>query len=1042
MGRHVVGIDLGATNSVVARVDDSGRVVVLPSASGREITPSVVYFEPNGSAIVGEGAVQATAVDPNNGVLLIKRMMGTDYPILLRGQQHTPESISALILRQLTDTAAGPGEQVSAVITVPAYFGLAEREATYQAGLIAGIDVLELLDEPVAAAISYGLPSGGDQTVLVYDLGGGTFDATVLRITSGAVQVLATDGHHDLGGADVDRRLLDLILDRLEDQLSPAAVDNLGEDPQWLWELALNAEAAKKDLSAQTSCLVTVNTSAGRRVVTITRQDLDEACEDLYATTVEIVGRVLHAANMDAGRGIDQVIMVGGSSRIPVLAERLTAMLGKTPQLVEPDFAVAKGAALRADYLARIAQTPALVPARVTGGGRVNVGQVTAVAPRAVGILMSDSLDPAGERTIVEYLVMANTPLPVDIEKQFMTILPDQGSVRIQVYEQAGLAPSPDVEHNRRVLDGQLTGIGSLKAGSVIRISVRIAADGRLTVIAHEPRSGRELQLEAFVEGVTDRAETERLTFLHERVAAMAESLTSRRSRVFAAGRDMTISRPRAGNTGAGPPDPGREGGGPSNSRYLQARCPDAVPVGRPFSLLASIVQAGIGAVAQLVPFDVPAGGQDVLLVLHAPGLRLLSDQRLTVHVPAAGDSSPVMFELRADEEGPRSISITAWLGGSYLGELLVEITADRDRVGGQHREFRAEIGTEPSEGAVSLVVRYDPELKAYRFEFRDEDNPNEVVSRLSFEPRQRIEKLVADLDRIAAGHSGYSANQARDYLVNAGAELWRELVPPGLREQFWDRQHRIRQLTILTDMDTVPWELLYPRDPGHDAGFLVQQFPVTRGIFGRRPAPRLSLWPARFVLPRGSLPEAEIEIDAMRRLLDPLQAPEVVISELTPLQNLIRAGDFGLLHFACHNRFEPDNDASIRLGSVQFTPRLMTTAVIDRVLARSAPTVFMNACRSAGLAPTYNRIDGWAGKFLEAGAGAFIGSLWAVSDGTARDFAEELYGQLKTGAPLGKAMMDARAKAATHADDPTWLAYSAYGDPRAKATAPQERTL
>ena len=221
-----------------------------------------------------------------------------------------------------------------------------------------------------------------------------------------------------------------------------------------------------------------------------------------------------------------------------------------------------------------------------------------------------------------------------------------------------------------------------------------------------------------------------------------------------------------------------------------------------------------------------------------------------------------------------------------------------------------------PTEGAVSLVVRYDPDLRAYRFEFRDEDNPDEVVSSLSFEPRQRIERLVADLDRLAEGRSGYSADQARDYLVNAGAELWRELVPARLREQFWERQHRIRQLTILADKDTVPWELLYPMDPGHDAGFLVEQFPVTRAIFGRRPAPSLSLWPARFVLPDGSLPEARDEIDAMRRLLDPAQPPEAVISELTPLQDLIQAGDFGLLHFACHNRFEPETRPRSRSGA------------------------------------------------------------------------------------------------------------------------------
>ena len=471
---------------------------------------------------------------------------------------------------------------------------------------------------------------------------------------------------------------------------------------------------------------------------------------------------------------------------------------------------------------------------------------------------------------------------------------------------------------------------------------------------------------------------------------------------------------------------------GPDPARYLLGRCPEVVPVGKQFSLLASVVWSGEGSAAPLLPF---AGPADVLLVLHAPGLRVLGDQRQLVHVPATGDSSPVMFELQAGTEGPRSISLTAWLGGSYLGELLVTVAAESVRAGGPDRSFRTEITTGSSEGAVSLVVRYDPEQHAYRFEFRDEDYPDEVVSKLSFEPRQRIERLVSDLDLLAAGSSGYSADQVRDYLVNAGAALWRELVPPGLREQFWDRQHRIRQLTILADKDTVPWELLYPMDPGHDAGFLVEQFPVNRGIFGKRPASGLSLQPARFVLPRGSLPEAEAEIDAMRRLLDPAQVPGNVVSDLTPLLDLIRTGDFGLLHFACHNRFEPDDDASIKLGTAQFTPTFMTTAVIGKVLARSAPTVFMNACRSAGLAPTYNRLDGWASKFLEAGAGAFIGSLWAVSDGAAREFAEEFYGQFKTGATLGRAMMNARAKAATHADDPTWLAYTAYGDPRARVT-------
>jgi molecular chaperone DnaK len=513
---HVFGIDLGTTNSVVASVGDDGAVVILPSVSGGEITPSVVYFEPDGTAVVGEEAVQAAAFDPEHGVQLIKRAMGTEFPLLIRGKQHTPESVSALVLRQLVAAATDSSGKVRAVITVPAYFGLAEREATYQAGVIAGIDVLELLDEPVAAAAHYGLTSGDDRRVLVYDLGGGTFDTTVLRISGGAVHVLATDGHSSLGGADVDQRLLDMILERLGDQLSPDDLDQITDDRKMLGELVLDVEAAKKDLSTRTSRQVIVRAPAGRVPVTITRADLDDACGDLFDTTAEIIERVLRTAKLDGGRDIDDVIMVGGSSRIPTLSRRLTALLGKAPRLSDPDLAVAKGAALRAHHLVGTPQLTALAAARRgAGGGPDRTGQVVPVTPRAVGILVEDSFDPSGQRSFVEHVVEANTPLPMEqTDERFGTILQNQQSVRVQVYEQAGPAPSPEEGHNRRVLDGELTGLGSLPEGSLIRITMRIAVDGRLTVIAHEPRSGRELRLEAYMEGVVDSAETERLTRL------------------------------------------------------------------------------------------------------------------------------------------------------------------------------------------------------------------------------------------------------------------------------------------------------------------------------------------------------------------------------------------------------------------------------------------------------------------------------------------------------------------------------------------------
>jgi type I restriction enzyme, R subunit len=508
----------------------------------------------------------------------------------------------------------------------------------------------------------------------------------------------------------------------------------------------------------------------------------------------------------------------------------------------------------------------------------------------------------------------------------------------------------------------------------------------------------------------------------------------------YHAGKDMTIKR-RDEAPGPGTSEEDRKGRQASASswdadagRYLKGQCPDSVRIGDPFSVLASIVRDETGG-APLKPFPVGPEGKDILLVLHAPGLQVLSGQRRVVHVPPGTDSEPEMFELKAVTPGPSRMSITAWLGGTYLGELTIETIADRDQVSGdRHRDFLAAIDTVAAEGAVSLVVRYDPVQNAYRFEFRDDDNPDEVPSQLAYEPGPRVERLVAELDRLTKDRANFTASETRDYLREAGIGLWNELLPEQLRQQFWDRQHKITQLTILADRDTVPWELLYPFDPGSDAGFLVEQFPVTRMVFRHRPARSLSMSPPWFVLPDGSPTQARDEVTELLRLLQPQPqlGAEPVIGGLTPLLELIRAGDFGLLHFACHNSFDPSNGSAISLDKRQFTPTQMNSAAIGKVLARSTPTVFINACRSAGAKSSYLYLDGWANKFIEAGAGAFIGTLWAVRDSTAREFARELYLHLQEGEPLGKAVMQARLAAASEPGDPTWLAYAAYGDPRA----------
>jgi molecular chaperone DnaK (HSP70) len=520
MAAQTLGIDLGTTNSVVATVDDAGDVVILPNAIGENTTPSVVYFEDGSQVVIGAEAKENLAIDPDNGVALVKRLMGTDAPIIIKDQSHTPESISALILRQLV-AAATTDASARAVITVPAFFGTAEREATYQAAGIAGLSVLALLDEPVAAAIHYGLTGGRDQTILVYDLGGGTFDTTVLKVESGSVTVLATDGHNALGGADVDSRLVELVLGRMESGLPAGEHDAFLEDPTLLGQLTIDVEKVKRALSSASSRDLVIRTPHDRISVTVTRDDLESACRDLFEQTSLILDRVLASARAKGVTAVDEVIMVGGSSRIPTLTDRLRVRLGVTPKLVEPDLAVAKGAARYADRLTRPAGLTA-APSRPASGPAglaaatpevTAVPKVTTVAPRGMGVLIDDSYDPAGERTFVEHLIHANDSLPLTTTTSgFGTILDNQETVRIQVFEQAGSVESPETEHNRRVLDGELTGLGELPAGSVIELTMDVAVDGRLTVTAREPRSGKTLTLEAFVEGVIDSAESDRLS--------------------------------------------------------------------------------------------------------------------------------------------------------------------------------------------------------------------------------------------------------------------------------------------------------------------------------------------------------------------------------------------------------------------------------------------------------------------------------------------------------------------------------------------------
>lgn len=523
------GIDLGTTYSVLATVDEHGVPVVLPNALGEETTPSVVCFESPHSVLVGAAAKQAGPMSPEQTVALIKRQMGTANLLEFHGSQYSPESISALILRAVTEQVRPAGGTVPVVVTVPAYFGIREREATQEAAVLAGLEVLELVAEPLAAAIHYGLSqTRAAGNIVVYDLGGGTFDATVLRFPGTTpAQVVATDGDSELGGADWDRRLVAHLLEQYVRAAAPD--DDPMDDLEFMTGLALAAEETKRALSARMSHRVSLRRGTGVVAVEVTRAEFESMTADLVDNTIGCLHRLLAAAAPLGVTTVDRCLLVGGASRMPMVAAAIAREFGWPVSVHDPDLAVAKGAAIRAYQLCaeesvwvtpdwgrdahpgtgRARPEPRAEPRRPDGRD----AQPGSVVPRSFGLLIADSHDRSGTRTFVEHVIHRNERLPVvDREAVVATILPGQATIRIEVFEQAGAVESAETEHNRRVLDGELSGLpDGLKAGAPIHVRLSLGLDGRLALTAHEPRSGATLRLDAYIDGVLDGAERTRM---------------------------------------------------------------------------------------------------------------------------------------------------------------------------------------------------------------------------------------------------------------------------------------------------------------------------------------------------------------------------------------------------------------------------------------------------------------------------------------------------------------------------------------------------
>ncbi|GIG59206.1 molecular chaperone DnaK [Longispora fulva] len=527
------GIDLGTTYSAIAYVDETARPTMVRSLmESEETTPSVVYFESGSDVVVGRTAKEYARVYPDRVVSLVKRSMGQQRHWIVDDVEHTPESISALILKQLVqDARAHTGREVDkVVITVPAYFGMLERDATRKAGEIAGLDVIGIVPEPVAAALQYEVATGAERTVLVYDLGGGTFDTTVIRITSDAIEVLCTDGDQQLGGADWDARLVTYLLGEFT---ARAGVDaDLAEDDQFMQELVNTAENAKKRLSQSRSAPIPLRAGGVPVTVELTREIFEEQTRDLLDRTIEYTKRTLvRLEEKSPGTKVDEVLLVGGSTKMPAVAERLRAEFGWEPRMHDPDLAVAKGAArfalsrsvwewdgaeptreLRQERIRSLAERTGLSERAIAS---VAEKRITNVLPKAFGVKLVDTTLPGWADDVegssyIGHMVHADEALPRTARLDISTVVPNQTEVLVELYEQAGSEESRDLAANKPVDQGSglVSGLPPMPVGSPLDIAMTVDDEGLLTVTAVEPSTGKDLTIEVRV-SVLSPAEVE-----------------------------------------------------------------------------------------------------------------------------------------------------------------------------------------------------------------------------------------------------------------------------------------------------------------------------------------------------------------------------------------------------------------------------------------------------------------------------------------------------------------------------------------------------
>lgn len=489
-----IGIDLGTTNSCVAIVE-GGRPEVIVNAEGERTTPSVVAFSKSGERLVGNVAIRQQAVNPDRTISSVKRHMGSDWRANIDGKAYSPQEISAMVLRKLKgDAERFLGKDVTdAVITVPAYFNDTQRQATKDAGRIAGLNVLRIINEPTSAALAYGLDHGSPQKVMVYDLGGGTFDVSIIEIGEGVIEVLATAGNNHLGGDDFDERLCKHLIA----EFKRTSGFDAERDPMAHQRLKEAARSAKEELSSLSSTHVnlpflTQNQNGPLHFeCEVTRAEFDRMTADLVEQTTEPVQQALNDAGIAASE-LGQVLLVGGSTRIPAVQEHVRKLTRLEPtNSINPDECVAQGAAIQGDTLANAAAGNLLA----TRGQEILLLDVTP---------LSLSIETLGG--VATRIVERNTTLPAHYSQVFTTAAAFQSSVEIHVLQ----GERPMAKDNKTIGKFRLKGIKRAMAGvPKIEVTFDIDANGILTVSARDQDTGKEQSITITDDGRMSDAEIE-----------------------------------------------------------------------------------------------------------------------------------------------------------------------------------------------------------------------------------------------------------------------------------------------------------------------------------------------------------------------------------------------------------------------------------------------------------------------------------------------------------------------------------------------------